>query len=170
MRKIDNKSKNYLLKLAKDYEENGFPLHAARIYENIKPKEAKKIYLSTAQEAEKKHFLTIAAEHYSLAEEIRKSKAMWKRLGHEVKKKGLNLLAKEALEMAKPRRRRYKDLAWIAGDLTINGKFKEAKKYLIRSAKYKEERGDFRTALYHYFHGGDIKSAKRVWKKFKELK
>ena len=161
------KIRAYLLRLAKEYEKNGFPLLAADIYKKSKPQKARNIYLSVARGAEKKKLFAIAADIYRNAGEIKKSRIVWKRFGNELEKKGLHVLAREVFEKSKPENPKYKNtrkFTFKATELRAKGRFKESRKWLIKAAKYREKIGDYKFASSLYFEGGDIKNAKRVWK------
>ncbi|MBI4174624.1 MAG: hypothetical protein HY517_03190 [Candidatus Aenigmarchaeota archaeon] len=160
--------KDYFLELAVEYEKKGFPFTAAEIYKRFSPAKGKRLYTSIARDAQKKGLLVIAAEACEAAGNVKKSRHIWKKLSEELRGKGLDLLAKEALEKSMPENPRYavtRKFARAAFHLTRHGKFREAQKQWVESAKFLERQEAFSIAALHYFNGGDIRNAKRVWSK-----
>jgi tetratricopeptide (TPR) repeat protein len=97
---MKGKIREYLLKLAKEYEKHGFLLPAADVYRRVDPRKVKALYEKIARKCERFGLYSLAVEAYENAGMIEKSKKCWERLAKALKGKGFRGWAIEAFEKA----------------------------------------------------------------------
>lgn len=153
--------RKYFTELAKHYERNGFLVAAAIIYKRFDKRKSKRLYRILAKQAQMNGLYLLAAEAYKAGGQKKRASRIKYYFGSPDKLTQTLGALIFGPSFSVP----IEKILFATTRYEREGQFDKARKHWYRAGRYCEIVGEFRFASLYYFKCGQLREAKRLWRK-----